>query len=153
MAPGPPRRPVTNVVRADGRPPEFRTHGKGRGRAHVIVAKGRWLIVCPMCGQRDPGLDEHGEAVRETVCSRCGNGAAGGRVLDVLWPSNRKRAHVEAILSCRVLPDGSPDLEHRNWQPWESIGMLAMENINNGCAVPQLLPIVSVDVDRMPKRG
>jgi hypothetical protein len=136
MPPGPATR-KSNIVRK-GQAPIFVEHGKARGRAHVFVSNGRWRILCPTCHYRSPAYDARGERITETRCARCHNSAAGKRIFDVLWPTPEQQARIEAVLLCR------PEQATRNWHPGESLGMLVVENVAHGCAVPELPIAVTV---------
>ncbi len=84
------------------------------------VNHGRWLTPCPFCNSANLAS----RADKRFLCCECGNTAAGGQWLPVVWPKN---AHaIEEMLMKR------PDRHTRNWLPGETVADLAAENKSNG---------------------
>lgn len=97
------------------------------------VNHGRWIASCS-CGML--GLPRPGCIVFLDVllgwCVRCGNGAWGGGWRRIVAPEPDERRLIEAVLLCR------PNVGDRNWEPGETVELLAAENAAHGDPVPDL---------------
>lgn len=130
MGPVMPRRKPT-IVRKDGRPPIFANHGMASGRALAYYIDDAWCVVCPTCLFKCYDVAEaDGGRLREYLCPRCANAAAGNRIFETVWPRLEYMAKVVRIVKRRPV-------ENRHWEPGESLLMLVIDNVEHGCAVPE----------------
>src|SRR5688572_8136085 len=85
---------------------------------YVRANHGRWLVSCQNCN----GAELANPDDPWFWCHACFNRVAGHKLLPVVWPKNREA--ITALL--RVRP-----AEARNWEPEETVDMLAAENIEH----------------------
>jgi hypothetical protein len=88
---------------------------------YAFVQDGRWMVRCPFCPSAQLAYDwDH-----RFFCSECACAQAGGKMLNVIWPSINQRARIETLLLVRPLAN-------QNWSPPESVAALELENMQNG---------------------
>jgi hypothetical protein len=99
------------------------------------VNHGVWIASCECDAPRDT-VPSPGCVVFLDVplgwCVRCGNRRHGGFWRPIIIPPPEERRLIEAILDCR------PRVEDRNWEPGETVELLAAENTAHGDPVPDL---------------
>lgn len=80
----------------------------------AFVNKGRWIVVCPLCGGGEYAWEEG-----YCYCCSCHNSYMGHKYRRLVFPENR--AEIEAALIVRPLAN-------RNWNLGETIEDLLREN-------------------------
>jgi hypothetical protein len=96
------------------------------------VNHGVWIASCD-CGAR--GTPAPGCVVWLSAplgfCVRCLNRGWGGGWRPLVVPEASERAAIEAVLVCR------PKISDRNWEPGETIAVLADQNREHGDPLPE----------------
>lgn len=91
----------------------------------AFVNHGRWMVSCPFgCGSAQVA-SETDHRFFCTGSGGCANFAVDGKAIPVVWPDADTQSEIEELLMNR------PPV-FRNWQPWEPVEKLALENIAKG---------------------